>query len=168
MINDAPPAGTLAPASVRPPFVSTFQAGDIKRFIAAHFVMVENQGNCSYEQFSNAIISLFSQFKSSECSILFARNRKMLREIFPGIVHIPIKILAVRYYTVMNGSVPNWFMDSFDIELRGVCSVGATDSNERRVFTIVAAVPAPAPLLLLHPLPSPYYCDILQCEGGAS
>ena len=131
--------------------------------------MVENQGNCSYEQFltPNAIISLFSQFKSSECSILFARNRKMLREIFPGIVHIPIKILAVRYYTVMNGSVPNWFMDSFDIELRGVCSVGATDSNERRVFTIVAAVPAPAPLLLLHPLPSPY-CDILHCEGGAS
>ena len=127
--------------------------------------MVENQGNCSYEQFSNAIISLFSQFKSSECSILFARNRKMLREIFPGIVHIPIKILDVRHHTAMNGSVPNWFMDSFDIELRGVCSVGATDSNERRVFTIVAAVPAP--LLLLHPLPSPY-CDILQCEGGAS
>ena len=67
----------------------------------------------------------------------------MLREIFPGIVHIPIKILAVRYYTVMNGSVPNWFMDSFDIELSCVYSVGATDSNERRVFTIVAAVPAP-------------------------
>ena len=52
-----------------------------------------------------------------------------------------------------------------------LCCVGATDSNERRVLTIVAAVPAraPAPLLplLLHPLPS-RYCDILHCEGGAS
>ena len=52
-----------------------------------------------------------------------------------------------------------------------LCCVGATDSNERRVLTIVAAVPARvlAPLLplLLHPLPS-RYCDILHCEGGAS